>query len=33
MWDLLKRHRILVVFCLFCVVLVLIGWGVRPDAF
>ncbi len=31
MFELIKRHRILTWFCLFCVVLVFIGWAVRPD--
>lgn len=31
MWSLLKRHRILVVFTLVCVVMVLIAWILRAD--
>ena len=31
MLELIKRHRILTGFSLFCIVLILIGWFVRPD--
>lgn len=30
MWEMLKRHKILVLFCGICVALVLIGWMLRP---
>ncbi len=31
MLQLIKRHWILTAFCLFCVLLIFIGWSVRPD--
>ena len=30
-FELIKRHRILTAFSLFCVILIIIGWSVRPD--